>query len=293
MRSSVRCEKGRTDLETPLIECLKEPCLLVLVTDGCANVGIALDSHSLLSVARAMPAYAACTINTLGIQQARDVTLNAELLKQLAHGTNGAFRIAPDAESLAGFVGDALCSYYFPRYDRVEIKATSANGLVGSLVTPPEAGYVVRADRPTLAVLRWPAGAMGPFTVVVQGMPVGAQLGLQSALVCTSAEADAADVSAILGVVIAAKIDEKRAEPAFAASVKSLALSDFPRLMPLALALEELAREPAAGAGETPASTRAAQVVYEASQGYADSDPSPAVACARTASLAMAQAQML
>lgn len=127
------------------------------MTDGVANVGLTA-SHELVEMARRLPDYSKNTVHTLGLELEPGDGLNAELLKDLALDSNGAHMLARDKEAVSTFLGDVFADHLMRRFERCQatLKRCS-DGVEASLVTSvPKPGFVLRADRPTVLVFKWP-----------------------------------------------------------------------------------------------------------------------------------------
>lgn len=224
-----------------MIEGLGAPnASVIFVTDGLANAGTFQTSEALIKLARAHPNYKNCTVNTLGIQaQPQGSALNARLLKALAMDTSGAFRLAADAESIAAFVGDAMGGHLFRVYDRVELRARSSSGHIGKILDAPHAGFVIRSDRPTQAVVQWPKEAQGPLYVTTEAMPANGALGLTTTSTAADGTASPSEVATIVKF-LAGLAYEAGGEiaPELIAATEALAAA-FPVLLPLAISLRE------------------------------------------------------
>lgn len=242
---------GSTNLEAAVLEGLATPnASVIFVTDGLANMGTLQTSAALIKLARAHPHYKTCTVNTLGLQSGHRVDaqgnhvrvkspLNAVLLKALAMDTNGAFRLAADTESIAAFVGDAMGGHIFRVYDRVDLRAKSSSGHIGKVLEVPHAGFVVRTDRPTQAVVQWPKEAMGTLHVTTEAMPASGALGLTTTSIAAEGIASPSQVATVVKFLAGLAYEKGGViSPDLIAATEELAAS-FPELLPLAISLRE------------------------------------------------------
>ena len=281
----------------------------MFVTDGCATSGFNTSSVELLELARSMPAYKSCTINCLGLQLDESGTMNGELLKQMALDTNGTSLLARSAEGLGSFMGNVLYNHYMRRYDRVQIMGTSSNGLKGEMINPPLQGYIISADKPTHALMRWPSDALEPYSIFVHAMPADAQMGfLQASLKCSVSENKATPsqvemIAGFLGAMFLSSFcsptsNETKKAPAAAASkiyltdefknsLETLSVT-FPSLLGLVSALKKIK---AFGdiCKEAPA---VSQMAYDfSSMGGADVTPTLAYMREQSAAMTVAASQ--
>lgn len=279
---------GGTNLEEALTSCLLEPSSVLFMTDGMANAGFLKTSRDLIKLARAFPSYSNSIINSLGIQQTSETSLNADLLKQLAIDTNGSFRVAPDAETLSCFVGDVITNHYFRMFDRVKIEVISSNGISCEIVAEPLAGQVIRLDRPTYSVFKIPKDAVGPFNVIVRAMPADST-GLVVSVTTSDGVADMEQINQIVGCVSAQMLDKKIGFTAdYMEGLLELTKS-CPKLMPIVLAAQN-----SLDSSESGENVNLSQQVYNfASLGGGDADASPAVMEVRAASASLALSQFV
>jgi hypothetical protein len=250
IRASVVNNGGSTNLEAAVLEGLATPnASVIFVTDGLANMGTLQTSAALIKLARAHPNYKTCTVNTLGLQSSQRVDahgnhvrvkspLNAVLLKALAMDTNGAFRLAADTESIAAFVGDAMGGHIFRVYDRVDLRAKSSSGHSGKVLEVPHAGFVVRTDRPTQAVVQWPKEAMGTLHVTAEAMPANSALGLTTTSIAAEGIASPSQAAIVVKFLAGLAYEKGIISPELIAATEEMAAS-FPELLPLAISLRE------------------------------------------------------
>ena len=285
IRVGVINRNGCTNIEDALIHALAfgEPASILFVTDGEATAGRLTSSPSLIKMAKSFSNFSKSTMNTLGLQLDPNTALNSDLLQNLAFETNGCFRVARNTEGLASFVGDVLGGYYLRRFQNIKIGVSSANEIVAACVSPPANGFVLRADRPSHAVFKWPNGAAGPISIFVEGTSV---LGTSSQISITGdvSDADGDATCAIVGCISAhaissgLPIDENLIK-----YVQSLT-SAFPQLIPISIALSlprKTSDEPERGDY-----VMLSQQVYDgASLGGAPQHTTPAVEALRAAAL--------
>jgi hypothetical protein len=237
IRENVINNHGCTNIQDALILSMKEPSTILFATDGLANIGFS-SSSSLLTVARSLPTYKNCLINTLGLQLDEHNGLNAEMLKSLAFDTNGTFRLARDTEGLSSFIGDTLGAYYLRRFNNISVHAKSANGLFGEIIMPPLTGYVLRVDRPTHAVIRWPPGAIGPFDIQIESHSIiyNKSFHFEKHFEINHANEDA--INLIVGSLAASYLSSNQPiDPKFISIIKNLA-QNYTSLIPIAIALD-------------------------------------------------------
>ena len=228
IKSEVLNRSGSTNIELALLNAFSEPCSILFMTDGYANLGTAQTSKQLIELARALPYYSQCIVNTLGIHD-ESTLINSDLLKQLAFDTNGTYRLTKDAESLASFLGDTLAGHYLKR-GNCKIAVKSLNGNVGTIVSPPLQGFVVRADRPIKAVFTWPSNSFLPITATIT-------INDSEPISTTKYDfADENDIVAIVGSLCVQEIDRKIIRKDFIDAVMQIA-QKYTSLLPIALAL--------------------------------------------------------
>ena len=150
LRSKIKSNNKRTNIQDALKETLKEPNWYVLfLTDGLANVGNLTASHDLIAMCRLHSNYWKQKYFCLGLQINPNDGLNGDLLKGLAIDTNGTYVLASDAESIRSFVGDILNDHYMTEFTNAKIECD------GQLITElSKEGFSVRLDKTTTIVYK-------------------------------------------------------------------------------------------------------------------------------------------